>query len=498
MPEITFIDDKIMPMFILKSIKSITLAIVLLNLIAGHPTAAQAEESDRGVAYARGLSSAFAKIAEEITPSVVNISAVKTRNVLKNNPSLQLNDPFLQPFFDFFGDDFTRQFGVPEGPAQQGLGTGVIIDKDGHIITNNHVIGEADEVRVRLHDGRSLKAEIIGTDPRSDLAVIKIKASNLKPAKMGDSDKLMIGEWVVAAGNPFGLDNTITTGIVSAKGRSISGGGQYEDYIQTDAAINPGNSGGPLVNLAGEVIGINTAIFSRSGGYMGIGFAIPSNMVRHVKESLIKEGKVIRGWLGVGIQNLTRELAESFNYNSIKGALIGQIEPNSPAMEAGFQPGDIIVSFDGVEVIDTNQLRNMVAAVRPGSSVKIAVIRDGRKKELSLSIGELPSASVPVIAGQQDSATELGLKVEALTTELARQLGTSITQGIVVTSVTPGSVAGRAGLQRGDIIISVDGMQISTVRKFLNILSGKNLKKGLRLLVESRGMQHFVLLKADE
>lgn len=482
----------------MSKIKTFATILFSISLLVTKVTLTHAESSDQGVAYARGLSSAFAEVAEKITPSVVNISAVKTKNYMESQTPQQFNDPFLQPFFEFFGEDFPRQFGAPEGPAQQGLGTGVIIDKEGHIITNNHVIGEADEVRVRLHDGRSFRAEIIGTDPRSDLAVIKISAPDLKPAKMGDSDQLMIGEWVIAAGNPFGLDNTITTGIVSAKGRSISGGNQYEDYIQTDAAINPGNSGGPLVNLSGEVIGINTAIFSRSGGYMGIGFAIPSNMVRHVKESLIREGRVVRGWLGVGIQNLTKELADSFNYTSTKGALVGHIDEKGPASKAGLQQGDIIVAFDGIEVVDTNQLRNMVAAIRPGNKIKVAIIRDGRKKELTLEVGELPSSSTPALALERDSATELGLNVESLTPELAQQLGASSSFGVVVTSVAPGSVAGRAGLQRGDIIVNANGTQIKTVKQFLSYLTTKSLKRGVRLLVESRGMQHFVLLKSED
>ena len=458
---------------------------------------AEAQSASDALKYARGLSGAFEKVAKIITPSVVNISSVvKARSL---NQPFGLNDPFFDQFRDFFGDDFFRRRTPrhsPEGPQQQGLGTGVIVDSKGHILTNNHVIGKADEISVRLHDGREFDAKIIGADPRTDLAVIKIDAKNLSPAELGDSDSLKIGEWVVAAGNPFGLDNTITAGIVSAKGRSILGGNYYEDFIQTDAAINPGNSGGPLVNLDGEVVGINTAIFSRSGGYMGIGFAIPSQMVKNVMSSLINDGRVIRGWLGVGIQDLTEELAHSFNYPSTDGALLGDVQPDSPAERAGLRQGDIVISFNGKRLTDINELRNIVANTKPGEKIGVEVIRDGRKKSLTVKIGEQPG-NLTAPTQQEETTAELGMEVELLNEETARRLGSSQTEGVVVRSVDAGSMAAKASIQRGDIILSVNGTRIRSLRDFQKSVNKDSLKDGLRMVVETQGMQRFVWLKVE-
>ena len=461
------------------------------------PNSVHAQSASDALRYARGLSGAFEKVAKIITPSVVNISSiVKARS---QNQPFGFNDPFFDQFKDFFGDDFFRRRTprhAPEGPVQQGLGTGVIIDNDGHILTNNHVIGKADEVNVRLHDGRELEAKIIGTDPKTDLAVIKIEANNITPAKLGDSDALKIGEWVIAAGNPFGLDNTITAGIVSAKGRSILGGNYYEDFIQTDAAINPGNSGGPLVNLDGEVVGINTAIFSRSGGYMGIGFAIPSQMVKSVMASLINDGRVIRGWLGVGIQDLTEDLAHSFNYPSTEGALLGDIQPESPAAKGGLKQGDIIIRFDDERIKDINGLRNTVANTTPGEKVEVQVIREGRKKTLKVKIGEQPG-DVTKTPTQDESAQQLGMEVEKLTPDMSKRLGSSLTEGVIVRSVAPGSLAAKASIQPGDIILSVNGKRILSLRDFQKAVNSTSIKKGLRMVVETQGMQRFVWVKGE-
>jgi serine protease Do len=463
-----------------------------------------AESLASAKAHARQLSDAFQKVAEVITPSVVNISATKKVRVANNGPRQQQQlppDPFFDPFREFFGDDLFERFrqGPGGGAPQQGLGTGVIIDDKGHILTNNHVIGEADEVIVRLHgDTQNYQAEIVGSDPRSDLAVIKIKPKGtLIPAQLGDSEKLQIGEWVVAAGNPFGLDNTITAGIVSAKGRSLMNTGQYEDFIQTDAAINPGNSGGPLVNLDGEVVGINTAIFSRSGGYMGIGFAIPSNMAKSVMSSLISEGRVIRGWLGVAIQNLSEELAQSFNYPSTEGALVGQVQPDGPAEEAGLKQGDIVISFNGRKVKDVNDLRNQVAATAPKTSTNIEVIRDGRKKAIPVTVGELSAKTPEIESHVEETQMEIGVTVEDLTPALAQRLRSQRTQGVVVTRVEPGSIAEQAGIRARDIIIDVNGKIVSSSEEFRGALSEAALKKGVRLILESQGMERFVFLKGE-
>lgn len=472
--------------------------ILYSGMVLSFPGHALAQAPADAIKAATELSSAFEAVAGIITPSVVNISAVKRA---KNPHGMKsMPDPFFEPFRDFFGDDFFDRFNQnqnPDGFAQQGLGTGVIVDDKGHILTNNHVVGGADEVRVRLHGhDKDIPAEIVGTDPRTDLAVIRIKASNLAPAKLGDSDKLKIGEWVVAAGNPFGLENTITQGIVSAKGRSIMGGGQFEDFIQTDAAINPGNSGGPLVNLNGEVVGINTAIFSKSGGYMGIGFAIPINMARNVMQSLITSGKVVRGWLGVGIQDLTDELARSFNYPSTEGALIGHVEADGPAAKAGLKQGDIILEVNDQRIKNVNQLRNIIAGLTPDQKANVEYLRDGRKDSVKVKIGELPAQGVERTE-EEPSTVDLGMSLENLTSDIARRLGSKLSSGVVVRSVRPGSMAAEAGIQPRDIITSVSGKKVTSVADFNSMVKEADLKKGVRLVVQTDGMDRFVFLKAD-
>lgn len=485
-------------------------------LIPFGPATAAAEDS---IQYAQKLSEAFEQAAKSITPSVVNIVTSKKARVSPirrsgpggmGGPGGMRRDPFFEQFKDFFGDDFMDRFdNAPQdqgdAPGQQGLGTGVIVDaKGGFILTNNHVIGDADNIEVRLSDGRKIKAELIGKDERSDLAVVKIKADNLVAAKLGDSETLKIGEWVVAAGNPFGLDNTITAGIVSAKGRSIMGGGQYEDFIQTDAAINPGNSGGPLVNLTGEVVGINTAIFSRSGGYMGIGFAIPANMAKMVMQSLISDGKVVRGWLGVGIQNLSEDLAKSFNYKSTDGALVGHVEIGGPAGKAGLKQGDIITALNGESVKDINQLRNKIAGFKPGTDVGIEYLRDGKSRSVSLKVGELPAnlngseKSGPEEKDEEAGGPAIGVGVEDLTPQLAKRIGTTRKVGAVIVAVKPNSIAARSGIAPMDIVVSLDGKGIKSANDLKAALKTINLATGVRLVVESQGMERFVFLRDDE
>ncbi|RME61750.1 MAG: DegQ family serine endoprotease [Candidatus Dadabacteria bacterium] len=462
-------------------------------------------QNDDAIQFAQMLSQAFEQVADLITPSVVNIKLIKKVKVTAPNAG-PFTDPFFERFRDFFGDDFfdkffSQPYPPQEGFVQRGLGTGVIIDEKGYIVTNHHVVNDSDEIVVTLSDGTTAKAKIVGTDPKTDLAVIKIDKKGLKAAKFGDSDQLKIGEWVIAVGNPFGLSNSITAGIVSAKGRSILGSDQYEDFIQTDAAINPGNSGGPLVNLKGEVVGINSAIFSKSGGYMGIGFAIPSNMVKTVAESLIKTGKVIRGWLGVGIQNLTQELADSFNYPSTRGALVGHIEPNGPADKAGLKQGDIIVRFNGKKIKNINQLRNIVAATKPGTKVIVEVFRNGKYKKLRVKIGELPAEILArSSAPQRQRASvlgKLGIIVKDLTPELREQLGARTKHGVVIEKVRPNSIAYLSGLRQGDVIISVNGKKIRNVGELKAALSKDALAKGVRLVVETQGMERFVFLRVN-
>ena len=482
---------------------NLLLTLFAVTLLSARLSAAQ--DANAPVDYANQLSSAFEHAANLISPAVVNIKAVKK---VKGHPPVHgkmPNDPFFDQFRRFFGPDADRfsPFRPPEGYSQEGMGTGVIVSADGHILTNNHVVGEADELTVRLDDKRELKASIVGTDPRSDLAVIKIESSDLKPARLGDSDTLKIGEWVVAAGNPFGLDHTITAGIVSAKGRSISGGsGQYEDFIQTDAAINPGNSGGPLLNLRGEVIGINTAIFSQSGGYMGIGFAIPSNMAKDVMESLMKTGKVTRGWLGIAIQPLNEELARSFNFPGTDGVLVGDVSADTPAQAAGLKSGDIIVALNDKKIDSINRFRNTIASTKPGAEVKLSIVREGRKQQMTIAVGELPAklGEKGQASPQEESAQgeELGLEIQTLTPQVADDIGSQQRKGVVIRSVQPMSPAARIGLRPGDIISSINGKEISNVSDFQAALKKADLKSGVRLLVESGGMNHFVILKKAE
>lgn len=465
-------------------------------------SAAQAQETEAAKASARSLSAAFEDAARQITPSVVNISAIKKPKNSKNANKSLPNDPFFEQFKEFFGDDFAERFNNDGGgrgmPQQQGLGTGVIVDDKGHILTNNHVVEGADEIQVRLNETQTVKAELIGTDPRTDLAVIKVKTKDISPAKLGNSDKLKIGEWVVAAGNPFGLDNTITAGIVSAKGRTFQGGGQYEDFIQTDAAINPGNSGGPLVNLDGEVVGINTAIFSRSGGYMGIGFAIPIDMARKVMDSLITEGKVVRGWLGVGIQNLSEDMAASFKFEGLEGALVGHVDDNGPASKAGIKQGDIMMEIDGQKVKNVTQLRNVVAGIKPGQTTKVKVFRDGQIKNIDVKIGELPTGKDKPSIILDERKNDIGISVEELTPELSKRLGLGDFKGVIVRSVASGSIAQKAGIQSRDVIVSINGEKISSLEQFYKVLDAMDLKKGSRMVVKTEGMERFVFLKASE
>lgn len=476
---------------------------LLLSPISSH--AQSAEEAQR---MARSLSLAFEEAAKNITPSVVSVSSMVKKSAKRVGAPQQRKVPDgLEPFKEFFGEDFLDRMFPDQGgggPSQQGLGTGVIINNEGHILTNNHVIGEATDIEVKLQDGRTLKAKIVGRDARTDLAIISVQASGLTPAKLGNSDDLKIGEWVVAAGNPFGLDNTITAGIVSAKGRSIMGGNQYEDFIQTDAAINPGNSGGPLINLKGEVVGINTAIFSRSGGYMGIGFAIPISLARNVVDSLLKDGKVVRGWLGVGIQNLSEDLAKSFNHANTEGALIGQVQDGSPAEKAGFRQGDIIVGLDGQKIRNSNQLRNLVAALVPGRKVSIDILRDGKPQTISVKVGELPAQPMGEEAvltpGDEDNSPNevLGARLKNLTPELAKRIRTKHAKGVVVEALLPDGVGALAGIQPGDLILSVNGKAVTSVAELGDALTAEALAKGVRMIVETQGMERFVFLKNEE
>ena len=346
---------------------------------------------------------------------------------------------------------------------------------------------------MKFQDGREFIAKIKGSDPKSDVAVIEIKAGGLPALRWGDSSTLEVGEWVLAMGNPFGLSHTLTVGVVSAKGRTSLGISDYEDFIQTDAAINPGNSGGPLVNLDGEVVGVNTAILSRSGGYMGAGFAIPSGLARSIAEQLIDSGEVVRGFLGVVIQDLTSELAESFDIEQSRGALIAQVTPDSPAQKAGLKAGDVIVSYQGKPVKDIGSFRNRVSQTPPDSRAKLTVIRDGERRDIDVTIGRLDDAQLTAEA-PAEITSELGLSVQTLTPQLAQQFDAKAGQGVVVTKVEPGSVAEVAGIKIGDVILQVNRKPVDSAKAFNRAIGDSRQGKRALLLIASGDMQRYVVL----
>ncbi|MBM4136943.1 MAG: DegQ family serine endoprotease [Nitrospira sp.] len=438
-------------------------------------------------------SRAFSDIVNSVTPVVVNISTTK---VLKKNA-----DPFFNdPFFNFFGP--FHDFRMPKKWKEQSLGSGVIVSPDGYIITNNHVVERADEIKVTLLDKRTFKGKIVGADPKTDIAILTIGASNLPTIPWGDADRLQVGEFVLAIGNPYGLSHTVTMGIISAVGRANVGIADYEDFIQTDAAINPGNSGGPLVNIKGELIGINTAIFSRTGGYQGIGFAVPSNMVRLVMDQLVQKGKVVRGWLGVTIQELTPELAQKFGLKKSKGALVSDITEGSPAERAGILRGDIVLEFNGREVKDVSSLRNMVAQSKIGSEITMKILRSGKEYTVKVIIVELPREVAEVLPDQlpeESGAGALtGLTVLDLTKEIARQLGFNKSEkGVVVVRVEPGSPADEAGIQKGDIIKEIDRRQIGNLEDFNRIASHIKENDTVLLFINRNGKKFYATLKAS-
>ncbi|MDO8705099.1 MAG: DegQ family serine endoprotease [Sulfuricaulis sp.] len=440
----------------------------------------------------------FVPVVKAVMPAVVNISTTRTvRSQGGDVPSQFQDDPF---FHQFFGDEFAHRFQMPRERRESSLGSGVIVDSAGYLITNNHVVAKADEIKVLLNDKREFIGKVVGTDPKSDIAIVKINAKDLPVIPWGDSDKLDVGEYVLAIGNPFGLNQTVTQGIVSAVGRANVGIADYEDFIQTDAAINPGNSGGALVNTRGQLVGINTAIFSRSGGYMGIGFAVPSNMTRAVMDSLIKSGKVVRGWLGVSIQEVTPELAKQFGMKENKGALVSEVIPSSPAVAAGIQSGDIITAFNGKTVDSPSILRNTVAQTPVDSTVKVAVLRDKKSVTLEVKISEQPKdiaqAEGETAQGDAKGTALAGVEVRNLTPDIARQLGLPAgTAGVVVSGVEPGSAVEEAGVQEGDVIMEINRHPVRNIVDFKH-MSGKLSKKdSTLLLVNRRGRKLFLALK---
>lgn len=474
---------------------------------AAEERAAQVARSElvRADDKASDLKTTFQTVAKAMRPSVVSISTIKHVRASRQERGRERARPQVpEQFRDFFGDQFPfdRFFempDMPEGFDREGLGSGVIVSPDGYILTNNHVVRGADEVNVTLSDRRTIPAKVVGTDPRTDLAVIKVEATGLIAAPLGNSDAAEVGEWVLAVGSPFGLDQTVTAGIISAKGRQMDIA-DYEDFIQTDAAINPGNSGGPLVNLKGEVIGINTAIASRTGAYNGVGFAIPSNMASTIKDAIVKHGKVQRGRLGALIQNLDEDLAKSFNFDSTKGVLIGDVLDNSPAKKAGLKSGDIVVEFNGKPMENANQLRMAVAATPPGTTSDLTIVRNGKRQTLKITTDELTDdmAKTGAAGAPQESSADFGLTVQTLTPELADKLGyEQDQQGVVITDVDPTSIAARARLRPRDLVIDVDGKPVRNIRDFREAMAKADTAKGVRLQVMSEGSRRFVFLKTN-
>lgn len=440
----------------------------------------------------------FVSVARAATPAVVNISA--SREIKSRGGTPFFDDPF---FRQFFGDEFFRQFQMPRERREQSLGSGVIVHPDGLIITNNHVVAKADRIKILLGDKREFIGKVVGTDPKTDLAVVKIKAKELPTIGWGDSDRLEVGEYVLAIGNPFGLNQTVTMGIVSAVGRANVGIAEYEDFIQTDAAINPGNSGGALVNTRGELIGINTAIFTQSGGYMGVGFAVPSNMAKSVMDNLVKAGKVIRGWLGVSIQDVTPGLAKQFSLPESLGALVSDVLEDSPAERSGLRQGDVIVVFDGKAIESTRVLRNHVAQTAVGKKVKVSIIRDGKPTELEAVIIEMPGQfgrsreGDTGLSDEGDVSTALaGIEVRDLTPELGRRLGLSRSdQGVVITRIGGGNSAMMAGLLEGDLIVEMNRQTVDSVKTYARLAKRIRKQGRVLLLINRQGRFLFVALR---
>jgi serine protease Do len=478
-------------------------ALVGIALSARYDWTPVAASKDAVPVVSAGVSlPSFVPIVKAVTPAVVNIS---TSRVVKGPQGGDMQPYMDDPFFrQFFGEEFYRRFQIPKDRRENSLGSGVIVSHDGYIVTNNHVVAKADEIKVLLSDKREFKGKVVGSDPKSDIAVIKIDGKDLPMIPWGDSDKLEVGEYVLAIGNPFGLNQTVTMGIVSAIGRANVGITDYEDFIQTDAAINPGNSGGALVSTRGELIGINTAIFSRSGGYMGIGFAVPAKMVNSVMNSLIKTGKVVRGWLGVSIQPVTPELAKQFGLKEARGALVNEVIPDSPAVGAGIQGGDIVTSFDGKAVENPQMLRNVVAGTAVGKTVKVELLRDKKTIATDVKILEQPKhiqragedTADDDKAGKGADTTLTGLEVRNLTKEITEQLNLPKgTAGVVVTSVAGGSAAEQAGIEEGDVIVEINRKPVRNLNDFRDRAGKLGKKDDALLLVVRRGSRLYIPVK---
>ncbi|ADB16147.1 protease Do [Pirellula staleyi DSM 6068] len=468
-------------------------------------------EHERAVGQASSLSQAFRGASERVLPAVVAIQQVSQNKLVRgegrslDKRQLEQMDPLLKRFFENLpeGADIFENPGAQ--PRQESSGSGVIIDAAGVILTNNHVVAGGGKITVKLHDGREFVATDVKTDPSTDLAIVRIKSDKELPyAELGDSDEMRIGDWVLALGQPFGLNDTVTAGIISAKGRAI-GMMRHEEFLQTDAAINPGNSGGPLVNLRGQVIGINTAISSSSGGFQGIGFAVPVNVAKWVSSQLLSDGKVHRAYLGVGIQPIDQQLAGQLGIDTPSGALVTDVQPNSPAASAGLLPQDVIVEINGQPVANHRQLQAMVGRLPLNQPQKLTVVREGKRVELSVTVREQPEnygliakgARAPDELPPTTALGQVGVEVTTLSEPLAEQLGLAGTEGVVITAVAPSSIADSAGLAPGDVVLDVKGIAVRSPAEFQKQIDAADLAKGVLLRVKSQNGTRFVVLRSE-
>jgi serine protease Do len=441
---------------------------------------------------ARSLGQAFVEVAKKVQPAVVNVTTEKT---ITMKPWERFGDDFFKgsPFEDFFrGFGFPpRERGKEYRQKQRSGGSGVIVDKEGYILTNNHVVEGADKVKVRLNDGREFTATVKGQDPRTDLSVLHIKAKDLPVAILGDSDKLEVGEWAIAIGSPFGLEHTVTVGVISAKGRSGLGTGTYEDFIQTDASINPGNSGGPLINIDGEVVGINAMIIQPG---TGIGFAIPINMAKQILNDLIKQGKVVRPWLGISVQDLTPEMMEYFKVKEKEGVLVGQVYPGTGAEKAGLASGDIIKSVDDKAIKNVNELVKEIQKKKVGQKVKLNIIRDGKGMTIEVTTTSMPDK--PELPKEKEGEEKLGARVQELTPQLALKYQISgIKRGVVVIGIEEGSIADEIGFEEGDVILEINRKKIETLKDFEKAVKDANIEKGILFHLHRKGSSFYLTYK---
>ena len=466
--------------------------LVILGLVGALWNAGVRAEEGKAVSQVEALDRAFSAVAERVMPSVVVVETVEKEKSVRM-PSPFEEWPFWRKFF---------QFQEPPQGVRRGLGSGVIVDGgDGrkYILTNNHVVREADKITVVFYDGREEKVKVKGKDPETDLAVLEIKAQDVRSLPFGDSDKLKVGEIVFAVGNPFREYHTLTMGIVSAKGRSglhLPGGPEYENFIQTDAAINPGNSGGPLVNIRAEVVGINTAIQTTAGGYMGIGFAIPSNMAKDVLEEIVQTGKVVRGFLGVMIKDVDRDIADALGLKERRGAFVNEVVEGGPS-EGKLKEKDVILEVNGRKVKDASHLMRIIAKYEPGTKVVLTVWRDHRLRKVRVKLGERPPREA-LAGGKPQTFRKLGVEVQTLTKELAQRLGYEGEEGVVVTLVEPGSPADDKGIRRGDLIKEVGGRKVRSVGEYKDALKGLKPGQAVLFLVRRGDNTFYVALRVPE